>query len=153
VHLLGVGLAAGVALSLIAQIGEQVDYLRFMPPLTPTNRVAWWSAVLCAGPGWVILGAIKQMAGGLLAVWILDKVGETAAVEPIQQFTAGLGLVLPGWLVLPVAVLFVVISQVKINVTNAYSGSLSWSNFFSRAARPPRPGRLDLPQRRRGARG
>ena len=21
-----------------------------MPPLTPTNRVAWWSAVLCAGP-------------------------------------------------------------------------------------------------------
>jgi hypothetical protein len=108
--------------------------------------------VLCARPGWVILGAIKQMAGGLLAVWILDKVGETAAVEPIQQFTAGLGLVLPGWLVLPVAVLFVVISQVKINVTNAYSGSLSWSNFFSRAARPPRPGRLDLPQRRRGAR-
>ena len=28
--------------------------------------------------------------------------------------------------------LFVILSQVKINVTNAYSGSLSWSNFFSR---------------------
>ncbi len=141
VHLLGVGLAAGVALSLIAQIGEQVDYLRFMPPLTANNRLAWWSAVLCAGPGWVILGAIKQMAGGLLAVWILDKVGEAAAVQPIQQFTAGLGLVLPGWLVLPVAVLFVVISQVKINVTNAYSGSLSWSNFFSRVLHA-HPGRV-----------
>ncbi len=141
VHLLGVGLAAGVALSLIAQIGEQVDYLRFMPPLTPTNRFAWWAAVLAAGPGWVILGAIKQMAGGLLAVWILDQVGQAAAVEPIQQFTHGLGLVLPGWLVLPVAVLFVVISQVKINVTNAYSGSLSWSNFFSRVLHA-HPGRV-----------
>ena len=27
--------------------------------------------------------------------------------------------------------LFVVLSQVKINVTNAYSGSLRWTNFFS----------------------
>jgi purine-cytosine permease-like protein len=141
VHLLGVGLAAGVALSLIAQIGEQVDYLRFMPPLTPANRVQWWGAVLSAGPGWVILGAVKQIAGGLLAVWILDEVGSTLAVEPIQQFTAGLGLVLPVWLVLPVAVLFVVISQIKINVTNAYSGSLSWSNFFSRVLHT-HPGRV-----------
>lgn len=27
---------------------------------------------------------------------------------------------------------FVILSQVKINVVNVYSGSLSWSNFFSR---------------------
>ncbi len=141
VSLLGVGLAAGVALSLIAQIGEQVDYLRFMPPLTPANRFQWWAAVLSAGPGWVILGAIKQISGGLLAVWILDAVGTAAAVEPIQQFTAGLGLVLPAWLVLPVAVLFVGVSQIKINVTNAYSGSLSWSNFFSRVLHA-HPGRV-----------
>jgi purine-cytosine permease-like protein len=33
---------------------------------------------------------------------------------------------------LGLAVFFVVLSQVKINVVNAYSGSLSWSNFFSR---------------------
>jgi purine-cytosine permease-like protein len=141
VQLLGVGLAAGVALSLIAQIGEQVDYLRFMPPLTRTNRVQWWAAVLAAGPGWVILGAVKQIAGGLLAVWILDQVGRAAAVEPIQQFTHGLGLVLPTWAVLPVAVFFVVLSQIKINVTNAYSGSLSWSNFFSRVLHA-HPGRV-----------
>ena len=30
-------LAAGVCLSLIAQIAEQIDYLRFMPPKTPEN--------------------------------------------------------------------------------------------------------------------
>ncbi|MDQ3151426.1 MAG: hypothetical protein M3R63_06825 [Actinomycetota bacterium] len=138
---LGVGLAAGVALSLIAQIGEQVDYLRFMPPKTEQNKVRWWAAVLSAGPGWVILGAIKQISGGLLAVWILDEVGEAAAVEPIEQFTAGLGLTLPGWAVVPVAVFFVVLSQVKINVTNAYAGSLAWSNFFSRTLHA-HPGRV-----------
>lgn len=142
VNLLGVGLAAGVALSLIAQIGEQVDYLRFMPPKTRENRVRWWAAVLSAGPGWVLLGAVKQMAGGLLAVWILDQVGTAAAVQPIQQVTHGLGLVLPsGWPVITVAVIFVVLSQVKINVTNAYSGSLSWSNFFSRVLHA-HPGRV-----------
>ena len=33
------------------------------------------------------------------------------------------------------------LSQVKINVTNAYSGSLSWSNFFSRLTHA-HPGRV-----------
>jgi hypothetical protein len=32
----------------------------------------------------------------------------------------------------------VVVSQLKINVTNAYAGSLAWSNFFARLThRPP----------------
>src|ERR1700738_4568931 len=34
-------LAAGVCLSLIAQIAEQIDYLRFMPPGTPENSRSW----------------------------------------------------------------------------------------------------------------
>ena len=38
-------LAAGVCLSLIAQIAEQIDYLRFMPPRTPENARRWWTAV------------------------------------------------------------------------------------------------------------
>ena len=38
-------------------------------------------------------------------------------------------------------VLFVVISQVKINVTNAYAGSIAWSNFFSRLTHS-HPGRV-----------
>ena len=33
-------LAAGVCLSLIAQIAEQIDYLRFMPPKTPVSRTS-----------------------------------------------------------------------------------------------------------------
>ncbi len=60
-NFLSVGLGAGVALSLIAQIGEQVDYLRFMPDKTPENSKRWWMAVMSAGPGWVILGAIETI--------------------------------------------------------------------------------------------
>lgn len=37
--------------------------------------------------------------------------------------------------------ILVVISQVKINVTNAYSGSLAWTNAFTRVTKTY-PGRL-----------
>ncbi|HTK07879.1 MAG TPA: hypothetical protein VL485_11975 [Ktedonobacteraceae bacterium] len=132
-NFLDVGLGAGVALSLIAQIGEQVDYLRFMPDKTPANSKKWWTAVISAGPGWVILGALKQLGGGFLAFYIFAALGATLAVEPIQQLIKGFGVLIPNpFLVLTIATFFVVLSQVKINVTNAYSGSLSWSNFFSR---------------------
>jgi purine-cytosine permease-like protein len=132
-NFLSVGLGAGVALSLIAQIGEQVDYLRFMPDKTPANATKWWTAVISAGPGWVILGAIKQLGGGFLAFYIFAALGATLAVEPIQQLVKGFGVLIPvPFIALTLATIFVVLSQVKINVTNAYSGSLSWSNFFSR---------------------
>jgi len=132
-NFLATGLGAGVALSLIAQIGEQVDYLRFMPEKTPANSKKWWTAVISAGPGWVILGALKQLGGGFLAFYIFSAVGAKLAVEPIQQLIKGFGVFIPNpFLVLTIATFFVVLSQIKINVTNAYSGSLSWSNFFSR---------------------
>jgi purine-cytosine permease-like protein len=128
---LGFGLGMGVALSLIAQIGEQVDYLRFMPEKTAANAKKWWSAVIAAGPGWVILGALKQLGGAFLAFYVADKVGLTKAGEPIAQYLGGFGAFLTTG-TLALAVFFVVLSQIKINVVNAYSGSLSWSNFFSR---------------------
>lgn len=125
-------LGAGVCLSLIAQIGEQIDYLRFMPPKTEANKRAWWTAVVMAGPGWVVLGALKQAIGVFLAVYILAEVGPTAAPEPIQQFKHAFDAMMPSWIVVPLAVALVVISQIKINVTNAYSGSLAWTNSFTR---------------------
>jgi hypothetical protein len=128
---IGFGLGAGVALSLIAQIGEQVDYLRFMPNKTRENARSWWFTVLSTGPGWVVLGAFKQLAGGFLAFFIFSKVGASKAVEPIFQFLGGYDTFLPT-AALVLATIFVIMSQIKINVTNAYSGSLSWSNFFSR---------------------
>ncbi len=129
---ISMGLGAGIALSLIAQIGEQVDYLRFMPAKTKATARRWWIAVLAGGPGWVILGAFKQLGGAFLAFYVASKVGLTKAGEPIEQYLGGFGSFLPSAIVVGVAVFFVILSQVKINVTNAYSGSLSWSNFFSR---------------------
>ncbi|MEU1007567.1 hypothetical protein [Streptomyces sp. NPDC005890] len=51
VVMLGVGAGAGVALSLIAQIGEQADYLRFTPDNTPENSGRWWANVAVAWIG------------------------------------------------------------------------------------------------------
>jgi purine-cytosine permease-like protein len=134
-------LGAGVALALMAQIGEQIDYLRFMPPKTAENTRQWWTAVVLGGPGWVFFGAIKQVIGVFLAVYILARVGAEAAVEPIEQFNAALGALFPTWLVVTLALLLVVLSQVKINVTNAYSGSLAWTNAFTRVTKTY-PGRI-----------
>ncbi|MDQ0988863.1 cytosine permease [Streptomyces sp. V3I7] len=134
-------LGAGVCLSLIAQIGEQIDYLRFMPPKTEANKRSWWAAVVIAGPGWVVLGALKQAIGVFLAVYILAEAGPVAAIEPIQQFRGAFDAMMPSWMVVPLAVALVVISQIKINVTNAYSGSLAWTNSFTRVARHY-PGRM-----------
>ncbi|MFF4343089.1 purine-cytosine permease family protein [Kitasatospora sp. NPDC001540] len=134
-------LGAGVCLSLIAQIGEQIDYLRFMPPRTAENRRGWWTAVVMAGPGWVVVGALKQVIGVFLAVRILSAVGPGLAPEPIRQFKGAFDAMLPSWLVVPLAVALVVVSQIKINVTNAYSGSLAWTNSFTRVTRRY-PGRM-----------
>ena len=37
--------------------------------------------------------------------------------------------------------IFVIVCQIKINVTNAYAGSIAWSNFFSRLTHS-HPGRV-----------
>ncbi len=141
VNTAAVMLGAGVCLSLMAQIGEQIDYLRFMPPRTAENQRAWWTAVVMAGPGWVVFGALKQAIGVFMAVYVLDAVGAVAAIEPIEQFTGVFTQVMPAWLVVPLALVLVVLSQVKINVTNAYSGSLAWTNSFTRVTKRY-PGRL-----------
>ena len=136
-------LAAGVCLSLIAQIAEQIDYLRFMPPKTPENSRRWWFAVITAGPGWVFFGAIKQIIGLFLAVYIIGHVADGAGVanEPVHQFLEIYDNMMPYWLAMTLAVVLVVISQIKINVTNAYSGSLAWTNSYTRVTRTY-PGRL-----------
>src|SRR6478752_7801120 len=136
-------LAAGVCLSLIAQIAEQIDYLRFMPPRTPENTRRWWTAMILAGPGWVIFGAIKQVIGLFLAVYIIANVADGAAIanQPVHQFLEIYRDIMPVGVALALAVILVVISQVKINVTNAYSGSLAWTNSFTRVTKRY-PGRI-----------
>ena len=137
------GAAAAVAASLIAQIGEQVDFLRFMPEATRHNRVRWWTAVIIAGPGWIVLGALKMLAGAFLAFLALQHAVDPEKVfEPTQLYLVGFGYVVgSGSLAVALTGLFVLVSQVKINVTNAYAGSLAWSNFFARLTHS-HPGRV-----------
>ncbi|QLF93090.1 response regulator [Pseudomonas sp. ABC1] len=137
------GAACTVALALVTQIGEQVDYLRFLPEKTRENRLRWWSALLMAGPGWIIPGALKMLAGAFLAFLALQhEVPIERAAEPTQMYLVAFNYVFasPQW-ALGAMVLFVIVSQVKINMTNAYAGSLAWSNFFARVTHS-HPGRV-----------
>ncbi|MCF2913573.1 ATP-binding protein [Halomonas sp. Cn5-12] len=137
------GAATTVMFSLVAQIGEQVDYLRFIPEAQPGKRLRWWTAVLAGGPGWIIIGALKALAGSLLAVLALHHgLATELAQEPMHMYLVGFSHVTthPATL-MALAGIFVVLSQLKINVTNAYAGSIAWSNFFSRLTHS-HPGRV-----------
>ncbi|MEO0534066.1 MAG: ATP-binding protein [Cyanobacteria bacterium P01_A01_bin.123] len=137
------GVATTVSFSLIAQIGEQVDYLRFLPDSEDINPFRWWLAVIAAGPGWIIIGCAKQLGGAFLATLALDHgISLAKANEPTHMYRIGFEYVFSNpETVLAVTVFFVILSQVKINVTNAYAGSLAWSNFFSRLTHN-HPGRV-----------
>ena len=137
------GAAATVAFSLVVQVGEQVDFLRFLPEKTRANRKRWWTALLLAGPGWILLGMLKMMGGAFLAYLVLqNQLPVSSAVEPTQMYLAGFAYVFSDpAVILAATVMFVVVSQVKINLTNAYAGSLAWSNFFARLTHS-HPGRV-----------
>ena len=142
-NLLHFGAAASVLFALTAQIGEQVDYLRFLPPQEETTKVRWWSALILAGPGWIFIGVIKMLVGSFLAYLAFSRGASfEVATDPTQMYqrlfnyitqSPGASLILAGAMV--------IISQMKINVTNAYAGSIAWSNFFSRLTHS-HPGRV-----------
>ena len=155
------GAAMTVGIALITQMGEQADYLRFMPEMEPSDRggapaaserpragrrwarFVWWASVTIGGPGWVIPGVLKMLAGCLLA-WLAIgyAVPVARAVDPTQMYLVAWGAVTSKvGLAVAATALFVVVSQLKINVTNAYAGSLAWSNFFARLTHS-HPGRV-----------
>ncbi len=141
------GTAATVVFSLIAQIGEQVDFLRFLPARerakSSSYRSSWWIAYLAAGPGWIVPGTLKLLAGSFLAFLAIEHmVPLPKAVEPTRMYLVAFNYVFSSpQLALAFTGAFVVISQLKINVTNAYAGSIAWSNFFSRLTHS-HPGRV-----------
>ncbi len=141
--LIGFGSALTVGIALITQMGEQADYLRFMPEPQNGHGMRWRWAVFFGGPGWVIPGVLKMLGGALLAYLALRHfLPVERALDPNQMYLGAWETVLhqPAWAVAATAI-FVVISQLKINVTNAYAGSLAWSNFFARVTHS-HPGRV-----------
>jgi len=141
-NLVEFGAASAVILALMPQIGEQVDFLRFLPP----EGLRKWRhrlAVFLAGPGWVVVGVPKLLAGSFLAVLTLSTgVPIREAADPAHMYFAAFGYMIPNdTAALLLMAAFVVVSQLKINVMNAYAGSLAWSNFFSRLTHS-HPGRV-----------
>ncbi len=136
------GAASAVILALMSQIGEQVDFLRFLPP-QGQHRLRHRLAIFLAGPGWVLVGAPKLLAGSFLVVLTLGSgVPVDRAADPAQMYLTAFGYMISNHnAALLLMVAFVVISQLKINVMNAYAGSLAWSNFFSRLTHS-HPGRV-----------
>lgn len=137
------GTATAVGVALIPQIGEQVDFLRFMPVRNKENYWRWNLGVLLAGPGWVLLGMLKMLAGALLAYLVFSRgMPVTSAVNPTHMYWIGFGYVFSNYEVaLAVTAFFICVSQIKVNMTNAYAGSLAWSNFFARLTHS-HPGRI-----------
>jgi purine-cytosine permease-like protein len=131
--LIGLFAVAAAQMAGAAQSGEQGDYLRFMPDRTPQNRKSWWASVIFGGPGMIFIFVFAFLAGLLLSAYALPRVGVAGADQPVMMFNEAFARIFGrGEWALVVAVALVILSQLKINIMNAYSGSLSWSNFFSR---------------------
>lgn len=137
------GAASAVLFSLVAQIGEQVDFLRFLPRKSKGHQFVWWVALIAAGPGWIVIGGLKLLAGSFLAYYAFRaSVPFGEASEPTHMYlTVFQEMLSSPELALGLTGIFVVICQLKINVTNTYAGSIAWSNFFSRLTHS-HPGRV-----------
>jgi signal transduction histidine kinase/CheY-like chemotaxis protein/purine-cytosine permease-like protein len=142
-NLLYFGAAASVMFALITQTAEQVDFIRFLPPRSRTPPLVWWVSLLAGGPGWVVLDVVKLLAGSLLAYGAMQLgLAPALAVQPSQMYLMAFGHAVGSPSVaMGLACVFVIVSQVKINVTNAYAGSIAWSNFFARLTHA-HPGRV-----------
>lgn len=138
--LLPFGAATSILLSLLPQVGEQVDYLRFLPA---KRGAGGWAALLLAGPGWVIMGCAKLVAGSFLTYLAVERgVDWGMAAQPATMFQiAYLEVFHNPALAAGLMLIFIVTCQIKINTTNAYAGSIAWSNFFSRLTHA-HPGRV-----------
>jgi len=137
------GAAASVVFSLIAQVAEQADFLRFLPPKTEQNKRKWWLALIASGPGWIVIGGIKIFLGSFLLLLALQYgLTEYQAVNPVHMYAVAYTYITSSPQInFALLGIFIILCQLKINVTNAYAGSIAWSNFFSRLTHH-HPGRV-----------
>lgn len=115
--------------SFVIQIGEQADYLRFLPQ-QEKNRTAWRFAVF----RWPILdyfGFLKVLMGMLLMVLAFQLFIPVSELDnPTYLYWVAYRQFIPNpQLALILTLALVCLAQIKINMTNAYAGSLAWSNF------------------------
>lgn len=124
------GGATGITLAFVTQTGEQVDYLRFS---NASGQAASFFNLL-GGIFWFLPVMANMAIGGIISFWLLAGMADSvSAAQPYLMFSYVLGSGgFPHNAVFAIVVIFVLLSQLKINVTNIYSGSLAWSNFSAR---------------------
>lgn len=133
VSVLAVFTIAAAQLALATQVGEQGDYLRLMPDPAEGKRGRWRLAVILGGPGFALFAIGIFFASTLLVGYASTKLTPAQVGVPVDLFTSVYQrLVGDHTVALILAGVLVLLSQIKINIMNTYSGSLSWSNFFSR---------------------
>ena len=116
--------------SFVIQIGEQADYLRFLPQKKRTEP----HGVLpfLGGPSWIIFGFLKVLMGMLLMVLAFQLFIPVSELDnPTYLYWVAYQQFIPNpQLALILTLVLVCLAQIKINMTNAYAGSLAWSNFL-----------------------
>jgi purine-cytosine permease-like protein len=131
--LVAVFTVAAANLSLATQVGEQGDYLRLMPDPKAGQERRWRLAVLFGGPGFALFAILIFFASTLLVGYADTQATAGQVAIPVDLFTIVYQRLTGNHTVaLALAGVLVLLSQIKINIMNTYSGSLSWSNFFSR---------------------
>lgn len=110
--------AVGAANGLLGIIALLVaDFCRFAPKREKGNRRgSLWAAFFPEN-------AMTWLIGLPLGIWFFASINESNPGIYLVSFLGIGGLI------------FVLLTQTRINVTNIYSGSLALANFFSRAAR------------------
>ncbi|MAK31997.1 ATP-binding protein [Acinetobacter sp.] len=136
------GAACTLIFVFIIQIGEQADYLRFLPQ-QEKNKTTWHLAVFLGGPSWIVAGFLKVCMGMLLMLLAFQAFVPISEIDnPTYLYWIAYQQFIPSpQIALLLTLALVCLAQIKINVTNAYAGSLAWSNFFARLTHS-HPGRI-----------
>jgi len=122
-----------IVLSLIMAAAPISDYLRQIPSKTTQNHYSWYMGVMLAGPGWIIFPLIKQLIGIYFGIYLYIKYNNTTTYDqPVVQLFTIYNQSFPYSVSLIFSVILVFVSQLKINVSNVYVGSLALSNSYTR---------------------
>ena len=140
------GAAASILFALMPQIGEQVDFLRFLPPRSSMSGAAVVEALLLGRSRLDRASASLEAAGRLVArlCWRSGRrCRPSAPCEPAQMYRLAFGYLSPrrAMALALTGALRRASRRSRSTSPTPMPGSLAWSNFFSRLTHS-HPGRV-----------
>jgi len=127
---------------LLAQIIQQVNCLRFLPPPWAGRRRVWWTALIVIGPSWIVFAMLK-MAGGAFLVRVALELAtpEPAALAaPYSYFAICYNVLGPPGSAVAFTLLLVAFSRIRIYMNTMRNDALAWPDFFNRTTYSRRVG-------------